>query len=126
MNCPQCGEVCRCQSEPLPASLLQSSPGTESEKSSAVRAALEMKWNDPEGAGIASEEASDSNIPPDVVAPSDSSEEPGDVDAEAWRDELSARLNRYRSRRKVRPPRYPSLSLRFEPFESAPRINASS
>jgi uncharacterized RDD family membrane protein YckC len=35
-------------------------------------------------------------------------------DATAWRNELSARLNRYRSRRKVRPPRYPSLSLQFE------------
>jgi uncharacterized RDD family membrane protein YckC len=32
----------------------------------------------------------------------------------AWRDEVSDRLNRYRSRRKVRPPRYPSLSLPFE------------
>jgi uncharacterized RDD family membrane protein YckC len=34
--------------------------------------------------------------------------------APAWRDEVSARLVRYRARRKVRPPRYPSLSLRFE------------
>jgi uncharacterized RDD family membrane protein YckC len=38
-------------------------------------------------------------------------------DASAWRDELSARLSRYRARRKVRPPRYPSLSLQFEPHE---------
>jgi uncharacterized RDD family membrane protein YckC len=33
----------------------------------------------------------------------------------AWRDELSARLDRYRARRKPRPPRYPSLRLRFDP-----------
>jgi uncharacterized RDD family membrane protein YckC len=46
------------------------------------------------------------------------------VDAEAWRDELSARLNRYRAKRKVRPPRYPSLNLRFEGFEPAPSANA--
>jgi len=39
---------------------------------------------------------------------------------EAWRDELSDRLNRYRARRKTRPPRYPSLNLRFDAFESAP------
>ncbi|HEX4785630.1 MAG TPA: RDD family protein [Candidatus Sulfotelmatobacter sp.] len=39
-------------------------------------------------------------------------------DGEAWRGELSERLNRYRARRKVRPPRYPSLSLRFEAFET--------
>ena len=35
-------------------------------------------------------------------------------DGSAWRQELSARLNRYHSRRKPRPPRYPSLRLRFE------------
>jgi uncharacterized RDD family membrane protein YckC len=39
-------------------------------------------------------------------------------DAPAWRDELSARLNRYRARRKPRPPRYPSLRLPFEPGDS--------
>jgi uncharacterized RDD family membrane protein YckC len=32
----------------------------------------------------------------------------------AWRDELSERLDRYRARRKPRPPRYPSLRLRFD------------
>jgi hypothetical protein len=40
-----------------------------------------------------------------------------EADAPAWRDELSDRLNRYRARRKVRPPRYPSLRLRFEASE---------
>ena len=34
---------------------------------------------------------------------------------QAWRDELSERLHRYRSRHKIRPPRYPSLRLPFEP-----------
>jgi uncharacterized RDD family membrane protein YckC len=38
---------------------------------------------------------------------------------EAWRDELSARLNRYRSRRRPPPPRYPSLRLPFGPAASA-------
>lgn len=33
---------------------------------------------------------------------------------DAWRDELSQRLNRYRARRKAPPPRYPSLKLPFE------------
>ena len=32
----------------------------------------------------------------------------------AWRDEVSARLSRYNSRRKPKPPRYPSLRLSFE------------
>jgi uncharacterized RDD family membrane protein YckC len=39
--------------------------------------------------------------------------------SDAWRDELSARLNRYRSRRKAPPPRYPSLRLPFGPAASA-------
>jgi hypothetical protein len=42
----------------------------------------------------------------------------------AWRDELSAKLNRYRARRKAPPPRYPSLKLPFGPLESAPRVIA--
>jgi uncharacterized RDD family membrane protein YckC len=33
---------------------------------------------------------------------------------DAWREEVAARLNRYQSRRKPRPPRYPSLHLPFE------------
>jgi uncharacterized RDD family membrane protein YckC len=41
--------------------------------------------------------------------------------SDAWRDELSARLNRYRSRRKAPPPRYPSLRLPFGPAASALR-----
>jgi len=43
-------------------------------------------------------------------------------DPSAWRDELSARLNRYRAKRKMRPPRYPSLQLPFDVGES--RTNA--
>ncbi|MFZ0758546.1 MAG: RDD family protein [Candidatus Sulfotelmatobacter sp.] len=35
-------------------------------------------------------------------------------DTPAWRMEVAARLNRYQARRKPRPPRYPSLRLRFE------------
>jgi uncharacterized RDD family membrane protein YckC len=34
--------------------------------------------------------------------------------AETWRAEVAARLDRYRSRRKPRAPRYPSLRLKFE------------
>lgn len=35
-----------------------------------------------------------------------------------WRDELSARLTRYREKRKPPPPRYPSLRLPFDPIEA--------
>lgn len=37
-----------------------------------------------------------------------------DEENSRWRDELSQRLNHYRSRRKMRPPRYPSLRLQFD------------
>jgi uncharacterized RDD family membrane protein YckC len=47
-------------------------------------------------------------------------------DPAAWRDELAARVDRYRSRRKPRPPRYPSLRLRFEPEESFRDFSSSS
>jgi uncharacterized RDD family membrane protein YckC len=51
----------------------------------------------------------------DLCAPQ---EKPGDAQPEAtpaWREELAARISRYRSRRKPLPPRYPSLRLAFEP-----------
>jgi uncharacterized RDD family membrane protein YckC len=35
-----------------------------------------------------------------------------------WKREVAARLNRYQSRRKPRPPRYPSLRLRFDNADS--------
>jgi uncharacterized RDD family membrane protein YckC len=44
--------------------------------------------------------------------------DPSEENSSAWRDELSARLNRYRARRKMRPPRYPSLRLQFDAVES--------
>lgn len=70
----------------------------------------------------------DPNPGAECVSTSDPSAEaaPPAADAPAWRDELSDRLSRYRARRKVRPPRYPSLSLKFEAPESAVSANAPS
>jgi uncharacterized RDD family membrane protein YckC len=39
------------------------------------------------------------------------------TDPGAWRQEVAARLNKYRERRQPRAPRYPSLRLRFEPAQ---------
>jgi uncharacterized RDD family membrane protein YckC len=47
------------------------------------------------------------------------SNESAPADSAVWRQEVAARLNRYQARRKPRPPRYPSLRLRFEDEESA-------
>lgn len=44
----------------------------------------------------------------------------------AWRGELSARLSRYRARRKAPPPRYPSLKLPFEAADSSARASITS
>src|SRR5579864_8758654 len=101
MNCPQCGEVCSCQSEPLPSLLPESDLHCDSEDGASTVAESE------EAAGSAGDTVREG------------------ADAEAWRDELSARLNRYRAKRKVRPPRYPSLNLRFEGFEPGPSANVT-
>lgn len=53
----------------------------------------------------------------DLLAASAAPNDEGN-DSPAWRDELSARLSRYRSRHKAPPPRYPSLRLPFEPVPS--------
>lgn len=37
------------------------------------------------------------------------------ADAPRWRQEVAARLNHYHSRRTRKPPRYPSLALKFDP-----------
>jgi RDD family len=51
----------------------------------------------------------------------ESSSQAGLPSEDAWRDELSVRLSRYRARRKAPPPRYPSLKLPFEGVERASR-----
>lgn len=54
----------------------------------------------------------------------ESSSQPELTSEDAWRDELSVRLSRYRARRKAPPPRYPSLKLPFEAVERASRSAA--
>jgi hypothetical protein len=122
MNCPQCGgiladealpgEICRCQSEPPPAESTTSSGAhsaslnsqSVSEGASAINCSVEQE--------LASQpvEANESN-PSSVPVP------PPEPQSDAWRDELSLRLDRFRARRKMRPPRYPSLTLKFGPVE---------
>jgi len=105
--------------------LLQRRPDCEPASGSSSVAAFESK---PEVGEAIAVEGSDLNLRGDSSATSHPAAEtlPEDGDAAAWRDELSARLNRYRARRKVRPPRYPSLSLRFEAPEVPASTNAQS
>ena len=62
--------------------------------------------------GIAKEEQSEPQAGPvqaDLLPTQDGS----------WRQEVAARVNHYRARRRPRSPRYPSLRLKFEPSEPA-------
>ena len=65
----------------------------------------------------------DTGISTEVASLSSSGSMPdvAEEDAPAWRNELAAKLNRYRARRKAPPPRYPSLKLPFGPLESTSR-----
>lgn len=95
MNCPRCGENCRCPSEPAPPLKpgLKSNSGEDLSTSRGLAARTESS---PDASSV------------------DAGPEQSDV---AWRGELSARLSRYRARHNVRPPRYPSLRLPFDRFD---------
>src|ERR1700727_2614486 len=113
MNCTLCGEVCRCHSEPLPSALPQLQADATCQGDGVAEAeTLSQHPSDGESAA-----------PTEVVTAEEST---GAPDSDAWRDEISARLNRFRSRRKIRPPRYPSLKLPFAPIEASPRIDVPS
>ncbi len=60
-------------------------------------------------------------------APTSAADQPQHPNPDAWREEVSARLDSYRARRRPRAPRYPSLQLKFEPAEptwSSPPVPA--
>jgi hypothetical protein len=61
-------------------------------------------------------------VSPEIVSPGNA-EQDAPEDSSAWRMEVAARLNRYKSRRKPRPPRYPSLRLRFEEKDTTRSAN---
>jgi uncharacterized RDD family membrane protein YckC len=92
MPCPICGDICRCSSFAHSAAYSAVPPHT----------------------GLETPEADSPSLPSaEDPAPSHGHESAPD-DSPAWREEVAARLSRYQARRKPRPPRYPSLRLRFE------------
>ncbi|MGA8491002.1 MAG: RDD family protein [Terriglobales bacterium] len=81
----------------------ENEPGRELDKSSAAGV----------DGGVASTEmgletASSSTLQAELLEPQDSG---------SWRNEVAARVNNYRARRRPRVPRYPSLQLKFDPPE---------
>jgi len=116
MPCSLCGDICRCSSEegptPPPRWLAEPEAGPDAESS----------------ATSPKEQGSCEPSPPlatEIALPSTGSGGAPE-DSSAWRQEVAARLNRYQSRRKPRPPRYPSLRLRFEGNNLAGRANGVS
>ena len=73
--------------------------------------------------------SNESPILPETAASESSSLSPEKPEPEgqdtAWRDEVAARLSRYRTRRKAPPPRYPSLKLPFGGIDSSKKFVAS-
>jgi uncharacterized RDD family membrane protein YckC len=111
MPCSLCGDICRCRSE---------------EDSSAS-----TRWvtdDDPLFAAVVSEPLPASAVeegPPPAASPDNPADSSAE-DAPAWRQELAARLNRYHAKHKPRPPRYPSLRLRFEEPDASRAASATS
>jgi uncharacterized RDD family membrane protein YckC len=93
MPCPLCGDICRCSSAAYSGTYSAVSSHAESETPAAEAPSLPPLAED----SVSSNR--DESVPDD---------------SPAWRQEVAARLSRYQSRRKPRPPRYPSLHLRFE------------
>jgi hypothetical protein len=99
MPCPLCGEICRCSASENSCAPPRDTPETE------ISPAVILPCESPEPTAAVARE--------DLQTESVQATEPSD-DSSTWRQELSARLDRYHSRRKPRPPRYPSLQLKFE------------
>lgn len=115
MTCLLCGDICRCSVDGdsavpprwladdnacLPPEKVEEGPQT------AVREAPSLS--------LAGEEPTAGNGTESAVEGTD-----------AWRQEVAARLNRYQARRKPRPPRYPSLRLRFEEQDTTHHVSAA-
>ncbi len=103
MPCSFCGDICRCSSEDGSTAAPRWHPEPDD-------------WNVQHPATMAEREESSQPNPPAAadVASSSPAVASAHEDSSAWRQEVAVRLNRYHSRRKPRPPRYPSLRLCFE------------
>src|SRR5271170_6908137 len=108
MPCPLCGDICRCSSGENPAANPGASPRWLADAGSSSPAITPRA--EPEMQKV---EAPEPPPAPEASTPV-AGDGPAPDDPPAWRQEIAARLNRYQTRRKPRPPRYPSLLLRFD------------
>ena len=94
------------------AALLEQQERTDGTAQAAVPE-LERHGSEPEGQALAAEACTEGT---------ESSPAGAEAEVSHWKDEVAARLNSYRARRKPRPPKYPSLRLKFETPQ--PRSNS--
>jgi uncharacterized RDD family membrane protein YckC len=135
MNCLRCGEICRCDPEPSSAATLRPTADANESLPLATQLAPETVEQETDGCPISRVFARDPalsgvegwgfDMPNDQDPTFGKSAKNGapdpspDETPSAWRDELTEKLSNYRARRKPRPPRYPSLRLRFEADSSS-------
>src|ERR1700693_5085300 len=114
MACLRCGDIWRCSFEEVCTASRQWRSGGVGHAHGEPTASLEMPaMTDPNPPSAA-----------EAALPGTDKESATD-DSATWRLEVAARLNRYQSRRKPRPPRYPSLRLPFEADAARVRPEAS-
>lgn len=118
MSCPICGPICHCETKPEsehhdligPGESVSRWPDPDSYDASEQQftASLEQPGPNPnqEALDVPIETLATDLSMPSIFQAYD--------DPDAWKQELAAKLNEYRSRHKPKPPRYPSLQLKFE------------
>jgi uncharacterized RDD family membrane protein YckC len=89
-------------------------------------AQTEMAREESAGLPLAATQGPAENVPAENLPQEDT--ERSEEGSTAWRQEVAVRLNRYQARHKPRPPRYPSLRLRFEeePTPAASSVSGDS
>ena len=120
MPCPLCGDICRCSSDSQATASSRWLADDVADHDALLAAA---PTHDETGTPCA--DAPSLTPAAEASAPNSNSngedgDQPAPEDPAVWRQEVAARLNRYQSRRKPRPPRYPSLQLHFEEESPTP------
>jgi uncharacterized RDD family membrane protein YckC len=125
MPCPLCGDICRCSpdahSAASPRWLPEADAPATTPHSEPIPAIADTLAAHRDLDSLTTSDRDSAEHTPDEHTPA----EPAPEDSVAWRREVASRLNRYQARRKPRPPRYPSLRLRFEQEDSTRSANSA-
>ncbi len=119
MPCLLCGDICRCSSDAYSDASPRWLPDEDAcaaETAEGLAPATPKLKLEPSSLR-SSEERTLAGLS-EAVSNEQPVNEAATGEASAWRQEVAARLTRYHARRKPRPPRYPSLRLRFEAEDS--------